>query len=140
MKRKILIGVCSVFVAVLLFGGGFFCGLRFFSWTYNASALTEARIALLPLLANIEALDRKDYDSLRTNLNMRINTEVLRIYNTIEESKNKEDIDKAKKWLSRLANHRQKFPAEYPKYQGTEETAKVYKHVEAILSQYIDFK
>lgn len=71
---------------------------------------------------------------------MRIDGEVLKIYNTIGESKNKEDIDKAKKWLSRLAKHRQKFPSVYPKYKETEETAKVHKHVEAILSQYIDYK
>lgn len=140
MKRKILLGLCSAFAAVLLFGGGFFCGLKFFSWNYNISALTEARVALLPLLSNIEALDRKDYNSLRTSLNMRIDGEVLKIYNTIGESKNKEDIDKAKKWLSRLAKHRQKFPSEYPKYQENEETSKVHQHVEAILAQYIDYK
>lgn len=140
MKKKILVGGFSALAAILLFGGGFFCGLKFFSWNYNVSAFTEARIALLPLLSNIEALDQKDYDSLRTSLNMRIDGEVLKINDTIEESKNKEDIDKAKKWLSRLAKHRQKYPSIYPKYPGTEETAKVHKHVETILSQYVDYK
>ena len=91
MKKKIILGVCAVLGGILLFGGGFFCGLKFFVWNYNITALTEARIALMSLVTNIEELDRKDYDSLRTSLNLRIDGEVLKIYNTMEESKNNED-------------------------------------------------
>ena len=140
MKKKIILTVCSVFAGILLFGGGFFCGLKFFSWNYNITALTEARITLLPLLTNIEALDRQDYDSLRTSLNMRIDGEVLKIFNTMEKSNNKDDIDKAKKWLSHLAKHRQKYPPAYPTYPENPETVKVHKHVDAILAQFIDYK
>jgi hypothetical protein len=140
MKKNMILGVCAVVSGIVLFGGGFFCGLKFFAWNYNITALTEARIALMPLVTNIEALDRKDYDSLRTSLNLRIDGEVLKIYNTIEESKNKEDIDKAKKALSRLAKHRQNYPPVYPAYLQKSDNEKVYKHVDAILAQFIDYK
>jgi hypothetical protein len=140
MKKKIILSICGVCAGILLFGGGFFCGLKFFSWNWNISALTESRIALLQLITNIEALDRKDYDSLRTSLNMGIDGEILKIYNTIGDSKSKDDIDKAKKSLSRLAKHRQKYPATYPKYPASSETERVNKAVDAILASYLDYK
>ncbi len=140
MKKKIILGVFAVLGGILLFIGGFFCGLKFFAWNYNITAITEARIALMSLETNIEALDRKDYDSLRTNLNLRIDGEILKIYNLIEESKNKEDINRAKKALSRLAKHRQNYPPAYPAYLQSPDNEKVYKHVDAILTQFIDYK
>ena len=140
MKKKIILGVCAVLGGILLFGGGFFFGLKFLAWNYNITALTEAQVALMSLETNIEALDRMDYDSLRTSLNLRIDGEVLKIYNTMEESKNKEDIKRAKMALSRLAKHRQKYPPAYPSFPRAPDTAKVNKHVDTILAQFIDYK
>ena len=140
MKKKIILGVCAISGGIFLFGGGFFCGLKFFVWNYNITALTEARIALMPLVTDIETLDRKDYDSLRTRLNLRIDGEVLKVYNTMGESKNKEDIDKAKKTLSRLAKHRQKYPPTYPANLQGPDNERVYKHVNTILSQFAEYK
>lgn len=140
MTKKLITVISSIAAAILIFIGGFYCGLKFFSWTFNVTELQKAYVELIPLQSDIEALDRTDYDTLRTSINLRLDSELINIYNLIGESNNKEQIHKAKEWVSRVANHRKKFPAAYPKFPADDRSEAVRNHIDAILAEYIDYK
>lgn len=140
MTKKLIIIISSIAAAILIFVGGFYCGLKFFSWTFNVTKLQKAYVELIPLQSDIEALDRKDYDALSASINLRLDSELITIYNLIGESNDKEQIHKAKKWVARVATHRKKFPAAYPKFPDDDRSEAVRGHIDAILAEYIDYK
>ncbi len=136
MSKKIIVIVSSIAAAIVLFAGGFYCGLRFFVWTFNTTEIAKTNIEFRQLQSNIEALDNNDADALRTNLNLRSDVAIMKLYNMLEESKNGADADKAKKLLTRMAKHRKQFPPTYPKLQGNAETVKTQQHIAAILAEF----
>jgi hypothetical protein len=54
----------------------------------------------------------------------------------LETSKNKEDTERAKKWLSRVAKHRKQFPFEYPANLQNPKTAELKSAIDTILARY----
>ena len=104
------------------------------------SELRKASAELAPLQVNIEALDRKDYESIRTMTNIEIDSKIILVNSMLSVSKSKEETERAKKWLSRVAKHRKQFPSEYPAYLESPETSNLRSEVEAILTKFTDYK
>jgi hypothetical protein len=141
MMKKITKVILMTILIILTFGLGWYCGLNFFTWTFNHTELTKAYVELMPLQTDIEALDRKDYAALRTSINLRLDAQIIKVYNLIDDNKNTSDNIKAKNMLARVAKHRKEFPGAYPTYpEKNEYTENVHKHVEAMLAEFIDSK
>lgn len=139
MKKLIVIIVLTL-VTIAVFAAGWYGSLLFYSRLFCISELKKGYAELAPLQANIEALDRKDYASIRTSTNIDIDSKILLINSLLETSNDKEDTERAKKWLSRVAKHRKQFPVEYPANLQNPQTAELKSAVDAILAKYADYK
>lgn len=134
MAKKIILGFGCFALAVAIFCGGIFVGTRLPSVMFGITPVTEAYVELAPTFISIKQADRNDYEALKTNLNIRMDGEVLKLHYRIEEAKPGKDVDKAKKLLKGVAEHRVKFPPVY----GTHTSAKeVKKAVSDILAKYM---
>ena len=127
-------------VALIAFAAGWYGSLEYYSRLFCVSELRKASAELAPLQVNIEALDRKDYESIRTMTNIEIDSKIILVNSMLSVSKSKEETERAKKWLSRVAKHRKQFPSEYPAYLESPETSNLRSEVEAILTKFTDYK
>ena len=134
MKKLIVLTL----VTIVAFAAGWYGSLQFYSRLFCISELKKGCAELAPLQANIEALDRKDYESIRTRNNIDIDGKILLLNSMLEASNDKEDAERAKKWLSRVAKHRKQFPTEYPANLQNPKTAELKSAVDAILAKYAD--
>jgi hypothetical protein len=136
MKKIIVLTL----VTIAAFAAGWYGSLEFYSRVFCISELKKGGAEIATLQANIEALDRKDFDSIRARTNADIDGKILILNSMMESSSNKEDVERAKKWLSRVAKHRKQFPAEYPATLQNPKTAELKSAIDAILAKYADYK
>jgi hypothetical protein len=136
MKKLIVLTL----VTIVAFAAGWYGSLEFYSRMFCFSELKKGCAEIAALQANIEALDRKDFESIRTSTNIDLDGKILLLNSMLQTSKNKEDTERAKKWLSRVAKHRKQFPFEYPVNLQNPKTAELKGTIDAILAKYTDYK
>ena len=135
MKKKILIGVGCLVIAVIIFCGGFATGVKFGSGTFGFSSVTEAYVQMLPTWMAVRQVDREDYTALKTSLNLKLDGEILKLNLLVNQAKSGKDVEKAKKLLKTIAGHRTKYPPVYSAYSSNK-NSDVYKAVSDILASY----
>jgi hypothetical protein len=140
MKKKIVLAVGGIFLAIAFFGGGCLLAFKAFDSRYGISDIAKDRIELGYLQDCVEKFDLKDYDSLVMLMNLRLDIEIISIYDKLRHETNINNIDKAKKSLSRIAKHRQTFPAVYPKFRTDPNILRTRKLIEAVLAEALIYK
>jgi transcription termination factor NusB len=136
MKKVFILSL----VTIVAFAAGWYGSLVFYSRVFCVSELKKSCAEIAVLQANIESLDRKDFEPIRTRTNLDIDGKIILINSMLETSKNKEDTERAKKLLSRVAKHRKQFPSEFPANLQNLKTAELHSTVDAILAKYADYK
>ena len=132
MKKRILIGVGCLVVAIAIFCGGFILGIKFNPF----SRVTNAYVEMLPTLTAIRQADREDYAALKTSLNLKLDGDILKLNYLIQDAKEGKDVEKAKSVLKLIAEHRQKYPPVYNAYISLKDPA-VKKAVDDVLARYM---
>jgi hypothetical protein len=135
MKKKIPIGIGLFVFAAIIFGGGFAMGVKFGSGTFGFSRVTEAYVEMLPTWMAVRQVDREDYIALKTSLNLKLDGEILKLNLLVNQAKSGKDVEKAKKLLKIIAEHRTKYPPVYSAYSSSK-NSDVYKAVSDILASY----
>lgn len=141
MKRKLSILGASLVVLFLVFGLGFYAGLK--SWNLIFPGITDLTMStadLMPLQMHIEQLDRGDNEALRASLNLELDGQIIKTYQLLKESKDQGQIDKTSKWLRKIARHRALYPATYPASVSGANQEKVVGYVNSILSEFLAFE
>lgn len=136
MKKMIIL----TFVTIVAFAAGWYGSLVFYSRVFCVSELKKSCAEIAVLQANIESLDRKNFESIRTRTNLDIDGKIIFLNSMLETSKNNKDTERAKKLLSRVAKHRKEFPSEFPANLQNQETAEFKSTIDAILAKYADYK
>jgi hypothetical protein len=135
MKKKIFIGMGCLVLAIAIFCGGFVLGIRFGSGMFGFSRVTEAYVEMIPTWLSIKQVDREDYTALKTSLNLKLDGDILRLHYLIQQAKTGKDVEKAKKALKIIAEHRQKYPPVYSAYTSAKDPD-VKRTVDEILASY----
>jgi hypothetical protein len=133
MKKKILIGIGCLVLAVSIFCGGFYLGITASSWMFGVSKITEAYVTAATRWHSVKQLDQQDYTALKTGLNIQMDGDIIRLHYLISDKKNDKDADKGKKLLKAIAEHRDKYP---PVYSASSSAMEVKKGVADILINY----
>jgi hypothetical protein len=136
MSRKLLIIIAGLLLLIIGFAVGVVSVTYYDIRSYEITILDDATINLMNAEMMIGQFDRGDLEALNTSLNMAIDTEVIRIYQSLNLSNDEAKKERAKKLLSKVAKHRQAHPAPYARNPQDPEKEKVIKYVEAILSEH----
>lgn len=141
MKRKWIIFSASFVGASLLFGSGFYLGLR--SWNLIFPGITDLAMTtaeLIPLQMHVEQLDRGDNEALRGSLHLELDGQIIKTYQLLKESTDQVQNDKTSRWLRTIAKHRALHPATYPAPVSGPEQERVTIYVNSILAEFMEYK
>ena len=138
MKRKLTIIAAALVGTSLIFGSGFYLGVK--SWDLIFHDLTTSTVELMPLQMHIEQLDRGDNKALRESLNLELDVQIIKTYQLLKESTNQDQNDKASKFLRKIAMHRALHPATYPASASDPERDQAVNYVNSILAEFIEYK
>lgn len=100
------------------------------------SQITNAYVEMLPTFTAIRQADREDYTALKTSLNLKLDGDILKLNSLIQETKEGKDVEKARKVLKTIGEHRQKYPPVYSAYTTLKDPT-VKKAVDDVLAKHM---
>ncbi|QWV98812.1 MULTISPECIES: hypothetical protein [Geomonas] len=133
MAKKVMVGAACFTLAIVIFCGGIWVGMKLPSFMFGVTPVIDAYAELLPTWMAIKEADRNDYEALKRTLNISLDGQILKLHYRLQEAKSGNDVDKAKNLLRSVAEHRTKIPPVYGNFSSSKEMEKA---ISDILAKY----
>ena len=116
MRKKLILIVCGVSLAAILFTAGFIAGVAFISPITGNRMLKDELIRVADIYCKLEQLNRNDIQGAKDSLNTELDGCILTLDMLLAGAPKDRTRDIASAWLKRIAVQRNQFP---PSVQST---------------------